>query len=596
MWKTQLAGFYDVEYIIDGITHGFYIGIDDTIDNIDEKLCKDNLYIELTNKQRDAITKWILKGHRKGYIVGPFDKDFVFPWPVHVSPLFVVPKPGNNNWRTIAHLSFTRYPWQYSVNDCILESEKTVKYITFKEIVHMMYNAGKNAYMFAMDALDAYYRVPIHESQYKYMGIKWKKKLWLFISLQMGLASAPRIYTRFGDAVEYIVVKNNTNIAYINNVQSLRHYIDDYFGVACTYERAKQLYDQLRWWFDKLGIPTQDEKCTPPAMIILILGWIWNSKKLEVQLPNKKQKKALKMLKKLLNSLLGEKKFFEKLDGLLQHISLVVFPGKAFLRRFEMMIYDPTREYGENIKIDEFLLEDIRWWIWVLEKKAHVQAKYEFLLKKPSEADLHIWTDAASTIGLGGKLGKKSFQIKWEDTIKDELEAIRGPIDIQVQEYLGSIVAVKLWLDELKGKSVAIYNDNPGAAGAIISKAPRLHRLDMQYLTRELAKLAVEKKFYFWGVKVDGKDNNDADSLSRFKDDVKHKLATNELSNECQEKVKSIVNYYMRGLMKHPLNGKVHKDWNFLTKQKIEEKRRLYRRKKNSDNSTNEWNILSDMR
>ena len=71
-----------------------------------------------------------------------------------------------------------------------------------------MLNAGKNAYMWTVDAEDAYYRIPIHPSEYKYMGLEWANLKWLFLSLQMGMASSPKIYTRFGDAVEYIIVNN----------------------------------------------------------------------------------------------------------------------------------------------------------------------------------------------------------------------------------------------------------------------------------------------------------------------------------------------------------------------------------------------------
>ena len=139
-----MKGYYDAEYVIDGITYGFYIGVDPELDDIDDKLCNSPLYIKLNKKQKRAIAKWFQKGIEKGYIAGPFDKDYKFPWPLHISPLFVVPKPLKDEYRPIAHLSHKRGIGQYSVNDILNEEEKHVKYIQFKEIVDMMLNAGKN--------------------------------------------------------------------------------------------------------------------------------------------------------------------------------------------------------------------------------------------------------------------------------------------------------------------------------------------------------------------------------------------------------------------------------------------------------------------
>ena len=63
------------------------------------------------------------------------------------------------------------------------------------------------------------------------------------------------------------------------------------------------------------------------------------------------------------------------------------------------------------------------------------------------------------------------------------MEELRPDMDIQVQEYLGSVVAMDLFSDILGASNVIFYNDNPGAAGALISKAPLLWRSDMQCLT-----------------------------------------------------------------------------------------------------------------
>jgi hypothetical protein len=143
------------------------------------------------------------------------------------------------------------------------------------------------------------------------------------------------------------------------------------------------------------------------------------------------------------------------------------------------------------------------------------------MIKSPNEGKNIIYTDASGVIGVGGTLvtydGKKhAFQIKWENTNWQKLTQKRSKLDIQVQELLGALIALDTWQHLLKNNTVSIYNDNGGAANAIISKAPALHRNDLQCLTRQLALLAIKNNIMFWGIKIDGINNEYADHLSRF--------------------------------------------------------------------------------
>ena len=90
IWKRELADYWDVDYIIDGITYGFKVGITEHLNEEEEKLCQSNMYIDLTKDERRAITEWVVKGAGKGYIVGPFDLDFKLPFKLHVSPIIFV--------------------------------------------------------------------------------------------------------------------------------------------------------------------------------------------------------------------------------------------------------------------------------------------------------------------------------------------------------------------------------------------------------------------------------------------------------------------------------------------------------------------------
>ena len=374
------------------------------------------------------------------------------------------------------------------------------------------------------------------------MGIKWAGKYWVFRSLQMGLSSSPRIYTAFADAVEYACVSKNRDISYLNGVQQLRHYIDDFFGALPNKEDAERLYQALYTTFEVLGIPTKWEKCTSPRQKAKILGWIYDTVLRMVFLPDDKRKLLLDMVQQALRTKKANEKFMRQLIGRLQHASQVIFPGKAFVRKLEALLYLPQHKNKDDFSIGTFVLNDLRWWKRILESPSVCGMSFDLILKHPSDGDIVIYTDACTKIGGGGfitGLGPTQyFQIRWEDTIYNAVLQYRD-LDIAVLELLMSVAAVKMIADKAKNLAISIYNDNPGAAGALESKAPPLGRLDLQALMSELATMAYDNKFYWWGIHKTVKESKDmvlADQLSRFKAvDLNKDAIKCSIEKECNE-------------------------------------------------------------
>ena len=82
-----------------------------------------------------------------------------------------------------------------------------------------------------------------------------------------------------------------------------------------------------------------------------------------------------------------------------------------------------------------------------------------------------------------------------------------------------SVAAVHMIKPWIKNKTITLYNDNPGAAAALRTKAPPLNRMDLQSLILTLADLAYERKFVWCWIHQVVKESWDmslADKLSRF--------------------------------------------------------------------------------
>jgi hypothetical protein len=510
LWYNHLDGFEFRDTVCDGIKNGFntYISnefisnVKNTIKNPIEHLL--------------PITKWLVKGVTKCYMLGPFTKENN-PFPnLHISPLFAVPKRGKDGWRPVHHLSYPH--WGRSINELIPEKYKKVQYVKFKDIVKMVYERGQGAYMWTIDAQDAYLRVPVQRNQWKFLGIEWFGYIFIMTCLPFGLASSCAIYTVFADAVEYIVRNAHPYVFYVKTKNTINklicHYLDDFIGVHSRLEYAIKQYDYLIAWFNKLGIPTQPDKCSPPSQIQILLGWLYNTIKQKVFIPPEKVKKIVKLLIEILIAPYVTRKQLEIVDGNLQWASLAIFPGKAFVRRLELFIHKHT--YTEHIILDDRCKEDINWWIHAIQS-AQNGFPMEWIIKNPKQFELQIYTDASTSIGCGGfSSDGLAYQCRWTDTIFATV-AKKRYTDITLLELLGVVVTAVMWAPRWSGKCVHFLCDNPGATAAIAKKAAKFHRPDCDELVRLLARLAVDYHFYFWADHIKGCNNVQADALSRFK-------------------------------------------------------------------------------
>ena len=428
--------------------------------------------------------------------------------------------------------------------------------------------AGPNGYLFVLDMMDAYWRVPIHPSQYKYNGLYWHHKYWVFTSLQMGLASSAQIYTRFADSIAWMVVKKHAKIAFKTGVRCLHHYLDDFFGACKTKADADKIFNYMLKLLYKLGIPTKPEKCYKPSnKFQRILGWGFKQSKLKICMLKDKRVKYLNDVNFLLYYKLANRKFLEQVKGRLNNVAQIRFPGKAMLRRLDALIYLPKFNYSEPIPINSFVARDLKWWKWVLEKERRCEVSYKDMLKSSDDADLDITTDAASEVGIGGHSQFAAFQIKWSNTRFKLVKEARKDFDICGQEYLGSIVAAELFGPSLRGKSVTIYNDNPGAAAALGSKAPPLSRLDLHFLTIYLAKIAVEFNFKFWAVHCTDERMKFADGLSRFFPQREFQISPRY--KDLSEEATIICNNIMDKLARYPNNLPNKRDISFSIRYKF---------------------------
>lgn len=89
--------------------------------------------------------------------------------------------------------------------------------------------------------------VPVHPQDQLLLGVMWQDSVYIDKVLPFGLRSAPKIFSAVADAIQWIL--------YLNGVDNIIHYLDDYVLVAKDREQADYQKAQLISTFTELGVP-----------------------------------------------------------------------------------------------------------------------------------------------------------------------------------------------------------------------------------------------------------------------------------------------------------------------------------------------------
>ena len=104
-----------------------------------------------------------LDAHR---LAGPFSSP---PFPIfRISPLGLVPKKVEGEFRLIHHLS---YPRGSSLNDGISSDYTTVSYATVENAIGLIKSVGPNCFLAKTDVKNAFRLIPIRPEDYDLLGI-----------------------------------------------------------------------------------------------------------------------------------------------------------------------------------------------------------------------------------------------------------------------------------------------------------------------------------------------------------------------------------------------------------------------------------------
>ena len=486
--KELLTDYPDqrlVSSIIDGFKFGFDLGYKGTLTNTFPK----NNKSAITHRQ--GVTEAIRKEISRGHTAGPFPLP---PFPInHISPLGAAPKP-DGTIRLIMDLS---QPVGQSINEFISKEEFPCKYTPFDEATRLVRIAGKGCFLTKVDIKHAYRLLPVRPADWPLLVYYWEGQYCVDLKLPFGGRSSASIFTDFADLVCWII-NNKFDLVCI-------HYSDDYLLISPPdLQLALKQKSTLLSTFQYLNIPVAEDKLIGPATSLPYLGIEIDTVAMEVAIPAPKLETTLALLPKWRGRKTATKQELLSLIGKLHHISLVVRPGRLFLRRL-IDLSCTVKKLNHHVNLNSEAQKDIQWWSdWL---PTWNSSSFIPQQKAILNSDLCLFTDA-SGIGLGAIHNREWIQARW-----DQLHAGLG---VDFQELFAILAAAYTWGKNWTGQRIIFVTDN----------LPITHIWDkgsspspkIMILVRKLFLIAVQNHFSVAFKHIPGSLNPVADALSRFQE------------------------------------------------------------------------------
>ncbi len=302
-----------------------------------------------------------------------------------VSNVFLRPKPDGTS-RVILNLKH--------LND-------DVSYHHFKmaSLQHALDLLTQGDYMAVIDWKFAYFSCPVDIAYRKFLTFFWKGTRLCFTCLPNGLSSAPRIFTKITKPIFAVLRrKGHMNVPYI----------DDIFLASRTLVSCRQnVVDTVELSLDTGFVVHPGKSSLEPSQSVTFVGFVINSRLMEVKLTTKKALKLKKAATAVLELTSVPILQVSQLTGMMVAAFPGVLFGPLFYRRLDneknRALRNAKGNYDTHMCISAQSNTDLRWWtdnIETTSKPIH-QSKPHIVIQ--SDASLSAWGGVRGATRTGGE-------------------------------------------------------------------------------------------------------------------------------------------------------------------------------------------------
>ena len=236
------------------------------------------------------------------------------------------------------------------------------------------------------------------------------------------------------------------------------------------------------------------------------LGWIIDSRRMRVYLPQLKTLRWINELDELLSLERVRQKQLESMLGKLNHAAFIIPLSRYFLNRLRHT-ETLSKKFGPQ-KLSQGTREDISLFKDLLSIMSLEGSSIQNITH--SLPDIFCWSDACE-FGLGGF---NSNGLAWQWEIPKKLQ---GRASINLLEFIASVITIILSLEnQSKNKKVFALTDNSSALGWLFKAS--FHPAEKENhdtVARFFARNIIKNEHSIYAEHIKGSSNNVADSLSR---------------------------------------------------------------------------------
>ena len=418
-----------------------------------------------------------------------------------ISTIFIVPKP-NGKFRPVINLRYLNVFIDY----------EHFKQETFSVVLDLL---QENDFLTSVYLQNAYFSIPIHELDQKYLKFVWNGNLYKFVCVCFGITCAPFLFTKVLKPVYAWFRQQNMRCSY---------YIDD--SLNMDKDRAVCQNNTLTMvkTLESLGFTINYKKSSlVPSQRIIFFGFIIDTVEFKIFLTEEKINKILLKAENLLKNSKVIVRELASFIGLIVNAFYAVFEAPLHYRGMERNKLEglgSDMNFDNEVFLSDNSIQEIQWW------SRNVRSKNGKRIR-PIKPQKQCRTDA-SFLGWGAiDLNSNEYaQSRWEMSESNH--------SINYLELLAVFYGLQALYENERGIHIQVQSDNVSCIkycndlGGIASE-------EMDFLANEIWQWCLQRDIYISALYCPGIQNT-ADFNSRnFSDSTEWMLKYDIFSRLCSQ-------------------------------------------------------------
>lgn len=427
-----------------------------------------------SSKERSLISQMVKELIEKGAIRECQKVEGQF-----ISTIFLVPKPDGSH-RFILNLK---------------KLDEFVKFEHFKLEDHKTAKGLINSrcFMAKIDLRDAYYIIPMAETDKKFLRFLFNDKLFEFNCLLFGLTSAPYVFTK----IMRPVVAFLRSSGYLSVI-----YLDDILLFGKSYEHCLDNVNKTCSLLRELGFIINEVKSQMvPSRLCTFLGYVFDSEKMVIEVPKEKKANVKTQIDKFSTVDRCKIREFAAFIGTIGFCCQAVEYGWVHVKEFERQKYLALTKNNDNydafMNIGTVLQSDFEWW------KLNIQSAKMSLRNKRFTL---VMSSDASRSGWGACCNNERANGHWKAEEQD--------FHINYLELLAAFFGLKCFAGEARNSDILLRIDNTTAI-SYINGMGGVRFANLSRLAKEIWSWCEARNLWIFASYISSKENFAADTESR---------------------------------------------------------------------------------